>query len=91
MRADEILKRRINFYLDSDNVCRWKYVGVEYLPAESPIRKRGKVVLGVCEVCGKTPIYNNFILKYMAMKNILQELKYQLVQSVYISLVRQTC
>lgn len=65
MRADEILKRRINFYLDSDNVCRWKYVGVEYLPAESPIRKRGKVVLGVCEVCGKTPIYNNFILKYM--------------------------
>jgi len=65
MRADEILKRRINFYLDSDNVCRWKYVGVEYLPAESPIRKRGKVVLGVCAVCGKTPIYNNFILKYM--------------------------
>jgi len=65
MKTYEILKRRTDFYLDSDNVCRWKYVGVEYLPPESPIRKRGKVILGVCEVCGKTPIYNNFILKYM--------------------------
>lgn len=62
-----ILQDRINFYLDSDKECRWKYVGLisessEFFPSGKPSDLR--VALGACSVCGKNPIVNNYILKY---------------------------
>ena len=65
--SKHILEDRINFYLDSDKECRWKYVGLiaedgEYFPEGKP--DDFSVVLGTCQVCGKNPIMNNFVLKY---------------------------
>ena len=60
-----ITKNRIDFYLDKDGICRWKYITLIDYGEPRFIITRIPVALGQCEVCGKNPIRYNFILQYI--------------------------
>ncbi len=84
-----ITEQRHDFYLDSDNVCRWKYLGciltgdgvkhIYDIPKNSIQDVKmlnmleeigGRVIdTGVCDICGKTNLQYNFILKYEGSEN----------------------
>lgn len=57
---NNINQKRRDFYLDIDGTSRWEYVEL----VESDMATYGDLSLGVCHVCGKTPIKYNFVLRY---------------------------
>ena len=60
----DITKRRINFYLDKDGNCHWKYISLIDFGESGSFHTHIPVALGQCEVCGKNPIRYNYILQY---------------------------
>ena len=70
--AKNIEKLRQTFYLDSDGVCRWEYVGMGETEMKSGVpvntvkgMESGiNLMFGICHVCGKNPLIYNYVLKY---------------------------
>ena len=69
--AKNIEKLRQTFYLDSDGVCRWEYVGMGETEMKSGVpvntvkgMESGiNLMFGICHVCGKNPLIYNYVLK----------------------------